>query len=306
MLHGILPVWKPKGYTSHDIVGRIRRIVGQKRVGHTGTLDPEVEGVLPVCLGQATRLVEYLQEQPKSYHGKMVLGVATDTEDHTGTLTELAEVVHIDTERVEAVFAGMVGEIEQIPPMYSAVKVAGKRLYQLAREGKVVERKPRKVTIHQLDLLSVELGTHPEIEFIVQCSKGTYIRTLCVDIGRQLGYPAHMSDLQRTGSGCFILEDCFTLEELEQTAKSQDWSEVLYSLDEVLGQFPVLIVENDLVQRIWDGWELMIENYTGKSLLFRVYSEAGEFCALYRLEETGIARAEKVFREVNENGNHSS
>lgn len=304
MYHGILPVFKPKGYTSHDVVRYVRRLVGQKRVGHTGTLDPDVEGVLPLCLGQATRLVEYLQDLPKKYQGTLTLGISTDTEDQSGRVLARQPVSHLDEAEVSRVFEQMTGEIEQIPPMYSAVRQKGRRLYELARKGQIVERQPRKVQIYQLDLLTIESSTYPQIQFSVCCSKGTYIRTLCVDIGQKLGYPAHMSQLIRTTSGPFHLEDCLTLAELETVAKDDGWNQVLSSLDEGLGHLPSLIVEQSHKHRIWDGWELYSDVKPNRSTLVRVYSEQGEFCALYRLEPTGFAKAEKVFREVNRDENH--
>lgn len=304
MYHGILPVLKPKGYTSHDVVRYVRQLVGQRRVGHAGTLDPDVEGVLLVCLGQATRLVEYLQELPKKYQGTLTLGIATDTEDQSGTVLARQPVSSLDQVEVRRVFKQFTGEIEQIPPMYSAVKQQGRRLYELARKGQVVKRPPRKVQIYQLDLLAIHPETYPQIQFSVCCSKGTYIRTLCVDIGRKLGCPAHMSQLIRTTSGPFHLEDCFTLAEIEAAAKEDGWNQVLSSLDEGLGHLPSLIIEKGHQQRVWDGWEIYTDIKPSRSTLVRVYSEQGEFYALYRLEPTGFAKAEKVFREVNRDENH--
>ncbi|MBA4494376.1 tRNA pseudouridine(55) synthase TruB [Paenactinomyces guangxiensis] len=301
-IHGIIPVYKPKGYTSHDIVARVRRLAGQKKVGHTGTLDPEVEGVLPVCLGQATRLVEYIQEMPKRYSGSFMLGISTDTQDQTGTVLEKAVVSNIDLPTVEKVFGQFHGEIKQIPPMYSAVKVQGRRLYDLARSGHEVERPSRKVTIYQLICTGFTPGEYPVVHFDVICSKGTYIRTLCVDIGQALGVPAHMCSLTRTESGPFHLDDCYTLDELQQVSEQQAWVDVLTALDEVLGQFPSLIVSVEDAARVLDGWPLRLENgplsLYKEGTLLRVYSETGSFCALYRLGQEGLAKPEKVFRDV--------
>lgn len=201
-LEGILPVWKPAGFTSHDVVAKARGILGIKRIGHTGTLDPQVTGVLPLCIGRATRMVEYIQDLPKEYEAFLRIGLSTDTEDMTGTVLEEVSQVTLDEMKVREVLHSFVGEIEQVPPMFSAVKIDGKRLYELAREGKEVERKSRKVTIHKLEILHMDLHQkHPEIQFRVSCSKGTYIRTLCVDIGKALGYPAVMKSLIRTSTG---------------------------------------------------------------------------------------------------------
>ncbi|SHF32310.1 tRNA pseudouridine55 synthase [Seinonella peptonophila] len=299
MFHGILPVWKPKGCTSHDVVGKIRRWFGQKRVGHTGTLDPEVEGVLPICLGQATRLVEYIQSLPKTYYGTMKLGIATDTEDQTGQTIAQQKVEELDYQQVLKVFAKFTGIIEQIPPMYSAIKIDGKPLYTLARAGKQIQRKARKIELYQFDLLDLRRDAYPEIDFRVTCSKGTYIRTLCVDVGKSLGVPAHMKSLLREKSGPFHLKDCLTFDELEQTVKTDHLDEYIVPLDEVLGNLPCILIPESEMKHVYDGWEILIEDYSGKSPLVRVYSETGEFAAIYRLDEFGMARAEKVFRDVN-------
>jgi tRNA pseudouridine55 synthase len=295
MRHGVLPILKPKGCTSHDVVNQIRRLTKIKKVGHTGTLDPEVEGVLPICLGQATRIAEYIQDMPKSYRGSLRLGIATDTEDHTGQVIEQKTVPPISPERIEQVFHQFHGQIEQVPPMYSAVKVGGKRLYELARSGKTVERKSRTVTIYSLSLIRVEKGEFPVIHFDVTCSKGTYVRTLCVQIGQALGLPAHMNSLVRTKSGPFHLEDCYTLDEL----KTVDWEEVLIPIDEVLGLYPVCFVSDEMQSRVWEGWTLETDEISTQGSLYRVYSESGRFLALYRQQpSTHLLKPEKVFRDV--------
>ncbi|MBA4542303.1 tRNA pseudouridine(55) synthase TruB [Thermoactinomyces daqus] len=297
--HGILPVFKPKGLTSHDVVAKVRRLAGQKKVGHTGTLDPEVEGVLPVCLGQATRIAEYIQAMPKRYRGSFMVGISTDTEDQTGEITAKADSVEkLDHPCVEAIFSRFTGEIEQVPPMYSAVKIKGKKLYELAREGKEIERPSRKVFIYELHLLGIEDTPYPKISFDVLCSKGTYVRTLCVDLGRALGYPAHMTGLVRTQSGPFHLEDCWMLEELAQAAEQQKLGEYLVSPGDALSLWPSLVVGDEDVKRVLDGWELRFSGLPASGSLVRVYSESGRFCALYRVMPGGLAKPEKVFREV--------
>lgn len=299
-LHGILPIFKPRGCTSHDMVAKVRRLSKQKRVGHTGTLDPEVEGVLPICLGQATRVVEYVQELPKRYRGSLMLGVATDTEDQTGQVIERVEAVpEITREEVESTIQRFVGEIEQVPPMYSAVKMQGKRLYELAREGKVVDRPSRKVTIYELTCLKLEQGRYPIVQFEVFCSKGTYIRTLCVDIGKALGYPAHMTSLVRIQSGPFQLDDCYTVTELEELAAKEALTEALTKLDEGLCHFPAVTVSQEQGKKVLNGVELVLdESGIEAGQLFRVYMETGHFLALYRMGSAGRAKPEKVFREV--------
>ena len=208
-LEGVLAVYKPAGFTSHDVVAKARRILGMKRIGHTGTLDPQVTGVLPLCLGKATRVVEYIQELPKEYVATLRLGLSSDTEDLTGTITESVDEVHVSEEEVLAVLTSFKGIISQVPPMYSAVKIDGKRLYELAREGKTVERKSREVEIYEIEMTDMTWNdNYPDITFRVLCSKGTYIRTLCVDIGRALGLPGVMVKLERTMSAGISASHC--------------------------------------------------------------------------------------------------
>lgn len=251
-LEGILPVWKPKGWTSHDVVARARRLLKLKRIGHTGTLDPEVTGVLPLCIGRATRLVEFIQELPKAYEAKLILGMATDTEDLGGAVTaELADARERCTE-ADAVHtvSSFIGEIEQVPPMYSAVKVDGKRLYELARQGVEIERKSRKATIHEIEVLETDWSVpHPSLRFRVVCSKGTYIRTLCVDIGKRLGVPAVMGELVRTSTGHIGRERCLTLEQIEQLQQTGALSERLISLEEAIRHLPTVQFEAEQARR---------------------------------------------------------
>jgi tRNA pseudouridine55 synthase len=299
-LHGILPVLKPKGWTSHDVVAFVRRLSKQKKVGHTGTLDPEVEGVLPLCLGKATRVAEYLQERPKRYRGSLVLGISTDTEDQTGQVLEKKAVSGVSREQVEEVFRRLVGEIVQTPPMYSAVKVGGKKLYELARAGKEVERPVRRVTVYKLMLVDMVPGEFPEIHFDVLCSKGTYIRTLCVDIGKALGFPAHMNRLVRTQSGPVSLEDCLTLSEVEALARSGDWSRGIMPMDACLGHLPAVVVAEEETGRVLDGMSLVADacDLFRVGQIVRVYSESGTFLALCRMDSNGVFKPEKVFRDV--------
>jgi tRNA pseudouridine55 synthase len=297
--HGVIAVFKPKGYTSHDMVAKMRRLTGQKKVGHTGTLDPEVEGVLPICLGQATRIVEYMQMLPKRYRGSMQIGISTDTQDQTGKILAEKPVRSLDRTAIERAMQQLTGEVEQVPPMYSAVKVQGKKCYEWARQGKEIQRPVRKVVIYAFICTSYTTGEYPIITFEVQCSKGTYIRTLCVALGEHLGYPAHMTSLLRTESGPFRLEDCFTLEALQQIAQQASWSQVLSPLDQVLVSFPSLIVPEEDTRRVLNGRPLQLEmNALSTPSLVKIYSETGIFCALYRVDESGWAKPEKVFRDV--------
>ncbi|MEI7026328.1 tRNA pseudouridine(55) synthase TruB [Paenibacillus sp. y28] len=257
---GILPVWKPAGMTSHDVVAKARRILGMKRIGHTGTLDPAVTGVLPLCLGRATRMVEYIQDLPKQYEAEIMLGVSTDTEDRSGNIVEELPEVHVTKEQIIDVLQSFKGDIDQTPPMYSAVKVDGKRLYELARSGIEVERKSRRVTIYSLDILSMELDSaHPTFRFRVECSKGTYIRTLCVDIGKKLGVPAVMNELVRTGTGNITPERCLQLEQIEQLVRSGELAERLIPADQAVGHLPSYQLSEQLVQGALSGKALPVQ-----------------------------------------------
>ena len=218
MMDGIIAVRKEKGYTSHDVVAKLRGILHMKKIGHTGTLDPDAEGVLPVVLGKATKLAEFLTDKDKTYEAVLHLGLETDTQDMTGTvLKELP--VSVTEEQVRAAVSSFLGEQQQIPPMYSALKVNGRKLYEIAREGKTVERKPRTVFFHSIEIQDMEL---PLVKISVTCSRGTYIRTLCHDIGKKLGCGACMEELVRTRSGQFRLEDSLTLEEIREHQEQGD------------------------------------------------------------------------------------
>ncbi len=215
MKNGVLNVYKEAGFTSHDVVAKLRGICGQKKIGHTGTLDPDAVGVLPVCLGNATKLCDLLAGETKEYEAVLLLGKVTDTQDLSGTVLEEHEVT-VDEKEAEAAVLSFLGTYEQIPPMYSALKVNGKKLYELAEAGKEVERQARPVQIFSISILDTEL---PEITFRVECSKGTYIRTLCHDIGQKLGCGGAMRSLKRTRVGRFSVEEARTLSELEHLAK---------------------------------------------------------------------------------------
>ncbi|UJF35383.1 tRNA pseudouridine(55) synthase TruB [Paenibacillus hexagrammi] len=287
MYEGVLPVWKPEGYTSHDVVAKARRILGMKRIGHTGTLDPQVTGVLPLCLGRATRMVEFIQELPKEYEAVLVIGLSTDTEDMTGTVTEQAENVRLDEDQVLQTIGTFIGEIDQVPPMYSAVKVEGKRLYELAREGKEVERKSRKVTIHEIDVLTMNMQSDkPEIHLRVRCSKGTYIRTLCVDIGKALGYPSVMKSLIRTSTGNIRREQCVTLEQMAQLKEEGTLQSKLIPMDQSIGHLPAVRLtaresEHALQgKRISVQPERVLEGAASETLL-RAYSPEERFLGLF-------------------------
>jgi tRNA pseudouridine55 synthase len=289
VLSGILPLYKPAGFTSHDCVMKIRKLARTKKVGHTGTLDPDVTGVLPICIGQATKVADYLHDAPKQYRATLTIGFSTDTEDASGAVLETKTIdSSLDEEQIRSVINRFIGNIEQIPPMYSAVKVDGKRLHELAREGKTVERKARSVTIYDIVVEEINLHTeYPAVTYTVTCSKGTYVRTLCTDIGRALGYPAHMSCLQRLRSGPFELAQCVTLEEVEAAVSAGDLQKLLYPLDHALFQYPAVHIPAGRVQAIRNGlsqrhlrpdaWQV------GDKL--RLYAPDGTFLALHEVTE---------------------
>ena len=216
-MDGIIVIRKEKGYTSHDVVAKLRGILHMKKIGHTGTLDPDAEGVLPVALGKATKLVDLITDKEKTYEAVMRLGVVTDTQDMTGTILSQTEQISVTEKEVKEAAESFLGEQLQIPPMYSALKVNGKKLYELAREGKTVERKPRPVHFYQIEILEINL---PLVRYRVVCSKGTYIRTLCHDMGEKLGCGAAMDSLVRTKVGKCELKDAITLAQAEEAVKS--------------------------------------------------------------------------------------
>ncbi|REK76553.1 tRNA pseudouridine(55) synthase TruB [Paenibacillus paeoniae] len=309
-MDGILAVWKPEGWTSHDVVAKVRRLLKLKRVGHTGTLDPMVTGVLPLCLGRSTRVVEYVQERPKAYEAVLRLGIATDTEDLTGEIIDQQPVGSVSTAQVEEVLQRFLGTIDQVPPMFSAVKVDGKRLYELAREGKTVERKSRQVTIHSISLLKAELeNDQPEITFSVVCSKGTYIRTLCVDIGKALGLPATMAKLTRTMSGGITAEGCLTLEGIEELVASGGLKDHLIPADQAIAHLPFATVTPQRAEQALRGQKLPLSYVTWESVewkheqLIRLYetSESGNFLGIFQVDVEGSqVRPVKVFSDSNQ------
>lgn len=313
---GVLPIHKPAGWTSHDAVAKVRRLLGIRRIGHTGTLDPAATGVLPLCLGRATRLVEYIQEQPKEYVAELTIGYATDTLDATGTVTERVERVELDEARIHAAVARFAGQIEQVPPMYSAVRHQGKRLYELAREGREVERKPRRVYIHRIEAEQVDVGAEfPVVRLRVLCSKGTYIRTLCADIGRALGYPAVMSALVRTAAGAITLDRCLSPEEAEERVRDGTIGRFIMRPEDAVAFMPKLTLPASLALRALQGQTLRLDR-TGlpdelaglaadaapapdadpHRLAVRVFDESGMFLGIFTCNASArTLRPDKVF-----------
>ncbi|MCT4544174.1 MAG: tRNA pseudouridine(55) synthase TruB [Vallitalea sp.] len=282
-MDGIINVYKEKGYTSFDVVAIIRKKLKIKKVGHTGTLDPEAEGVLPVCIGKATKVVDYITNTNKTYRATMTLGIQTDTGDHTGTVISEQKVTCTNEEIEEAV-KSFVGDYEQIPPMYSALKVNGKRLYELARQGKTVERKARSIKIFNINIENIE-GNN--VDFTVECSKGTYIRTLCEDIGNKLGCGAHMSKLVRTKSSLFDIDFSVKLDDIDDYIESDRLEEIITSIDEVFEMYDKVIIDAKFNKFLYNGNKLSIDCIVGnkeviKGKFYRVYDEESNFIGLYR------------------------
>ena len=243
-MDGVMILDKPKGCTSAQALNRVKKAVGAKKAGHTGTLDPFATGVLPVCFNQATKAIPYLRDDIKEYEAEMTLGVSTDTMDDTGTVTGRADVVHIGRDEVEEVIEGFTGEIMQVPPMYSAAKVSGTKLYALARAGKEVERKPKRVTIEEIRLIHF---SYPKATFYVRCSRGTYVRVIASDVGRKLGCGAHLSELRRLRSGPFTLSDASSISDVE----SGNYN--ILPLEEVLADYPRVHLEGSLCESVRNG-----------------------------------------------------
>lgn len=283
-MDGVLVIRKEKDYTSHDVVAKLRGILHMKKIGHTGTLDPQAEGVLPVALGKATRLVELLSDKSKTYEAVMHLGVVTDTQDMTGQVLSVSENIPQDEERIREAAASFLGDQMQIPPMYSALKVNGKKLYELAREGKIVERQPRPVHFSEIEVLDISL---PLVKIRVSCSKGTYIRTLCHDIGQKLGCGACMESLLRTRVGLFHLEDALTLAEVETLMKDGTAEKHILGIEEVLADYPRLQCPKEADRLLVNGNPLagsVFGDNVPKTEV-RMCTSDGNFIGLYRWED---------------------
>lgn len=256
-MDGIVNFYKPKGMTSHDAIYYFRRLLNIKKIGHTGTLDPNVPGVLPICIGKATRVSEYLLEADKEYIGELTLGIATDTQDSEGKVIYHSEKM-VSEDEIISIFNKYIGEIEQIPPMYSAVKHKGKKLYELAREGKTVERKPRRSIVYKLDIINIE--DNRKVLFYIKCSKGTYIRTLCHDIGKDLNTYAYMSHLIRTGVENFRIEDSLSMDYLNNINKN-NLKKVILPMDLGIQNFEELLIKDEFYNRLVNGVKIDMELY---------------------------------------------
>ena len=289
MANGIIIIDKPDGWTSQDVAAKLRGVFHEKRIGHGGTLDPMATGALPIFVGRATRGVEFFESAEKEYIAGIRLGTVTNTQDTTGEILE-ENPVSVTREDVEAALKAFVGEIEQLPPMYSAIKVNGQKLYALARKGVEVERTPRRVTIFELELLE---GAGRDYTFRVRCSKGTYVRTLCHDIGKMLGCGACMSSLRRTKAGMFTLQQAITLPQLLAFAKENDPQELLMPVDALFSQYPPLIVELGQAEKLRHGAQVKDWHFAPGT--YRVYSITGEFLLLGKVENTVLSTIKSFF-----------
>jgi len=302
MTEGILPLWKEKGMTSFTCVKEVRKILGIQKVGHAGTLDPDVDGVLPLAIGPGTKVLEFMLEDDKTYTGEITLGFSTSTEDAGGEVIEREAVTErIADTKIDNVLAGFVGTIEQTPPMYSAVKVEGKRLYEYAFEGKEIERPSRQTHIYSLERTS-EINLNNEektltFSFEVACSKGTYVRTLAVDIGKKLGYPAHMSQLTRTQSGSILPEQTHTLAEVKQAQEEGAVESLLLPIEAGLTEFPTVTISEALWEKVKNGALLKEDEIPGEDYpILLMHKETA--VALYspHPRKEGILKPRKMFK----------
>lgn len=300
MKSGIINVYKEKGFTSFDVVAKLRGILKTKKIGHTGTLDPDAEGVLPVCIGKATKVCDLLTDKDKVYEAVMLLGVETDTQDTSGEiLKELP--AETDEQKAAEVIRSFEGSYAQVPPMYSALKVNGKKLYELAREGKTVERKARNVSIFSIEILEMKL---PEVRMRVHCSKGTYIRTLCHDIGQKLGCGGCMKQLLRTKVGIFELEDTLKLSEIDQLAGEGSVEEKIIAVDELFEEYMKVWTSREFDVVVHNGnrieEKMLVQTIPENTERLRVYDSEGIFIGIYEYSaERKDFKPVKMFYENN-------
>ncbi|MBR5766505.1 MAG: tRNA pseudouridine(55) synthase TruB [Lachnospiraceae bacterium] len=297
-MNGIINIYKEPGFTSFDVVAKLRGICHQKKIGHTGTLDPDATGVLPVCLGNATRVCDLLTDKTKEYETVLLFGIVTDTQDISGKVLE-EHYVNLTDDDVISCVKEFTGDIMQIPPMYSALKVDGKKLYELARQGKEVERKPRPVTIHSIEIVDISL---PRVTMRISCSKGTYIRTLCHDMGNRLGCGGTMESLVRTRSGDFALDTAVTLSKVQEWADAGELEQRIIPVDELFKDCGSVILKESADKLLKNGNTFRKSDiakvtegavYTDR---FRVYDHSGNFTALYDLDVSrGIYKVFKMF-----------
>lgn len=289
-MNGIILVDKPQDWTSHDVVAKLSGVLHERRIGHSGTLDPLATGLLVVFVGRATRAVEFAEADSKEYLAGLRLGVSTDTQDITGNVIAKCDALP-DEAAVRETLCRFIGDIEQIPPMYSAIKIGGKKLYELARRGESVERTPRKITVSSIDIVDKD-GTDYILN--ISCSKGTYVRTLCNDIGDALGCGACMSSLRRTRAGAFSVDEAHSLEDIEAAALEDRLSDIILPVDALFAPFPKLTVSESAAKRLKNGNVIKVSAEDGD---YRVYSDSEEFLLLGRVED-GKLKTIKSFFEV--------
>lgn len=281
--NGIINIFKEKGFTSHDVVAKMRGILKQKKIGHSGTLDPDATGVLPILLGNATVLSDMLTDKSKEYEAVMLLGVSTDTQDITGKILEKRDTSNLNKDTVKEVILSFLGEYMQLPPMYSALKVGGKKLVDLARAGKEVKREPRAVYIFDIDIMDISL---PEVKFKAKVSKGTYIRTLCHDIGKKLSVGGCMESLIRTRVDRFYINDAITLKQVEENRECIKKN--ILSVEEYFSFLPKINTSPEFDKYLNNGNKLKLDKKPENSELYRLYDSKDRFIAIYKKEMTEL------------------
>jgi tRNA pseudouridine55 synthase len=294
-MDGILNINKATGMTSHDVVARIRKLLRQKRVGHAGTLDPAASGVLPICVGQGTRVAEYLSESGKAYQAEIVFGVVTDTYDSEGSIIRTASTTDLTLPRIEAALVSFLGPQMQMPPRYSAIKLQGQPAYKRVRAGEEITLKPRPIKITRLEILS---WLSPRLTLAIECSKGTYIRSLAYDLGEQVGCGAYLGALIRTRSGPFLLAESITLEQLPEAVDTDTIQQHLFPPDRVLQDYPALTLDEATTERVLHGnaFHYNLEAISTTPNLARVYNQEGKFVAIAGWDaDMGMWQPKKVF-----------
>jgi tRNA pseudouridine55 synthase len=296
-VNGIINVIKPLQWTSMEVVRRIKRFTGQKKVGHAGTLDPQATGVLPICIGQATRVMEYLVDSPKTYLALVHLGVSTDSYDALGQITETKDPSYVTEQDISTALEKYFGVFHQVPPMYSALKKDGERLYNLARAGKEVDRPPREVEIYKLKIIQ---WSPPEIRLEIECGRGMYVRSLAHDLGTDLGCGAHLKELSRLHTGPFDISTAVSMDQVEEACENGTWRSLLFPIDFPLLKFKAAIVQRDKEDAIRRGQGIYLglpSRDASPNDMYRLYSADGEFLALLHPGKVrGLWQAQKVFR----------
>ncbi|HVB22338.1 MAG TPA: tRNA pseudouridine(55) synthase TruB [Ktedonobacteraceae bacterium] len=292
MIDGILNINKPTGMTSHDVVAKVRKLLKQKRVGHAGTLDPAASGVLPICVGQGTRVAEYLSESGKAYSADILFGIVTDTYDAEGSVVRTASTENLTLDEIEQVLPSFLGPQMQMPPLYSAIKLQGQPAYKRMRAGEDITLAPRPIIITRLDILAWQ---PPKLTLAIECSKGTYIRSLAYDLGERLNCGAHLVGLVRTRSGPFSLSDSISLDQLAEAVENGTIEQYVHPSDSVLQHYPAILLDDATTERVLHGNTFPYDTET-KAELARVYDTHGQFVAIAEWDmERGMWQPTKVF-----------